>query len=70
MRSILLVGSTDAMARRIHAALGDGVRERLRLWTQPIAETGGIDAALWTRPAVVVLGPGLVDRVLRGVDHL
>jgi pilus assembly protein CpaE len=64
MRSILLVGSTDAMARRIHAVLGDGVRERLRLWTQPIAEPGGIDAALWTRPAVVVLGPGLVDKVL------
>lgn len=52
------------MARRIHAVLGEGVRERLRLWTQPIAETGGIDAVLWTRPAVVVLGPGLVDKVL------
>jgi pilus assembly protein CpaE len=64
MRPILLVGATDAIARKIQGALAEGVRERLRLWTQPVAETGGIDAVLWTRPAVVVLGPGLVDKVL------
>jgi len=64
MRPILLVGSTDAIVRKVQGALAEGVKERLRLWTQPVAETGGIDAVLWTRPAVVVLGPGLVDKVL------
>ncbi len=64
MRPILLVGSTDAVARKVQGALVEGVRERLRLWTQPVADTGGIEAVLWTRPAVVVLGPGLVDKVL------
>ncbi len=64
MRPILLVGSTDAVARKVQGALAEGVRERLRLWTQPVTDTGGIDAVLWTRPAVVVLGPGLVDKVL------
>ncbi|HEX5630682.1 MAG TPA: P-loop NTPase [Acidimicrobiia bacterium] len=64
MRPILLVGSTDAVARKVQGALAEGVRERLRLWTQPVTDSGGIDAVLWTRPAVVVLGPGLVDKVL------
>jgi pilus assembly protein CpaE len=64
MRPILLVGATDAIARKIQGALAEGVKERLRLWTQPVAETGGMDAVLWSRPAVVVLGPGLVDKVL------
>jgi pilus assembly protein CpaE len=64
MRPILLVGATDAAARRVQGALVEGVRERLRLWTQPVTDAGGIDAVLWTRPAVIVLGPGLVDKVL------
>ena len=63
MRPILLVGSTDAMARRIHAAAAEGLRDRVRLWTQPITDAGGIEALLQARPAVVILGPGLVDKV-------
>ena len=70
MRPILLVGSTDAVARKVQGALAEGVRERLRLWTQPVTDTGGIDAVLWSRPAVVVLGPGLVDKVLLRLARL
>lgn len=72
MRPILLVGTTDGFARRFHAALGEDVRERVRLWPHQVAEPGGLEAILAARPVVLVLGPGLVDevslRIARQVD--
>jgi len=66
MRPIILAGSTDIFARKVYAAVGDEMRERLRLWNRHLAEPGGLDALLETEPAVVVLGPGLVDQVSLG----
>lgn len=72
MRPILLVGSTDAFARRFYGALGEDVRGRVRLWPHQIAEPGGIEAILASRPVLLVVGPGLVDsvalRLARQVD--
>ena len=63
MRPIILAGSTDPFARKVYEAIGDDLRDRVRLWTQHLAEPGGLEALLDTQPAVVVLGPGLVDEV-------
>jgi pilus assembly protein CpaE len=63
MRRILLVGTTEAFARRFFAAVGDKVREEVRLWPDQVAEVGGIDSLLNARPIVIVIGPGLVDEV-------
>lgn len=63
MRPIILAGTTDPFARKVYAAVGDGVRERLRLWSNHLAEPGGLEALLDSEPAVVILGPGLVDEV-------
>ena len=61
MRPIILAGSTDPFARKVYEAIDDDMRERLRLWTQHLAESGGLDALLEAQPAVIILGPGLVD---------
>ena len=63
MRPIILAGTTDPFARKVYEAIGDDMRDRVRLWTRHLAEPGGLDALLDTHPAVVVLGPGLVDEV-------
>ena len=63
MRPIILAGSTDPFARKVYEAIGDDLRDRVRLWTQHLADPGGLEALLDTQPAVVVLGPGLVDEV-------
>ncbi len=61
MRPIVLAGSTDPFARKVYEAIDDDMRDRLRLWTQHLAEPGGLEALLDSQPAVVMLGPGLVD---------
>ena len=66
MRPIILAGSTDIFARKVYAAVCDEMRERLRLWNRHLAEPGGLDALLESEPAVVILGPGLVDQVSLG----
>ncbi len=63
MRPIILAGTTDPFARKVYEAIGDDLRDRVRLWTRHLAEPGGLEALLETQPAVVVLGPGLVDEV-------
>lgn len=63
MRPILLAGTTDAFARQLYEALPETLRAEVRLWPEPVAESGGLDAALQSNPAVLVLGPGLVDGV-------
>ncbi len=63
MRPIVLAGSTDAFARKVYEAVGDDMRDRLRLWNRHLAEPGGLEALLETQPAVAILGPGLVDAV-------
>lgn len=72
MRPILLVGTTDAFARRFNAAMGEDIRDRVRLWQHQVVEPGGLDSILAARPVVLVLGPGLVDevslRIARQVD--
>ena len=66
MRPIVLAGSTDAFARKVHEAVDEDMRGRLRLWTRHLAEPGGLKALLDIHPAVVILGPGLVDEVSLG----
>jgi pilus assembly protein CpaE len=63
MRPILLAGTTDAFARRMYGAVDEALRERVRLWSAPLAESGGLESLLQANPAVVVIGPGLVDAV-------
>jgi pilus assembly protein CpaE len=63
MRPIILVGTTEPFARRVQAALTAELREQLRLWPHQVAEPGGLDAILDADPAVLIIGPGLVDEV-------
>ena len=63
MRPVLISGTTDAFARTLYAAVDEPLRERVRLWSAPPTETGGLEALLQANPAVVVLGPALVDNV-------
>jgi len=63
MRPILLIGTTDAFARRFYAAMDESVRDRVRLWQQHITEPGAIEAVMAARPVVAVIGPALVDQV-------
>ncbi len=69
MRPIILAGSTDPFARKVYEAIGDDLRERVRLWTRHLAEPGGLEALLDAQPAVVVLGPGIVDEVSLRFAH-
>ncbi|HSM00956.1 MAG TPA: P-loop NTPase [Acidimicrobiia bacterium] len=63
MRPVLITGTTDAFARRMYAAVDEVTRERVRLWSAPPTESGGLDSLLQANPAVVVIGPALVDSV-------
>lgn len=63
MRPVLITGTTDAFARRLYAAVDETLRERVRLWSAPPTETGGLESLLQASPAVVVIGPALVDAV-------
>jgi pilus assembly protein CpaE len=63
MRPILLAGTTDAFARRLYGAVDEALRDRVRLWSAPPTESGGLEVMLQANPAVVVIGPGLVDSV-------
>ncbi|WKZ82603.1 MAG: AAA family ATPase [Acidimicrobiia bacterium] len=63
MRPILLAGSTDAFARAFYGAVDEALRDRVKLWPHPLADVGALDAALKANPAVLVLGPALVDQV-------
>ena len=63
MRPVLITGTTDAFARRLYAAVDEPLRERVRLWSAPPTESGGLDSLLQASPAVVVIGPALVDAV-------
>jgi pilus assembly protein CpaE len=63
MRPILIAGTTDAFARRLFGAVDEAIRDRVRLWSAPLADTGGLESLLQANPAVVVIGPGLVDNV-------
>jgi len=67
MRPILLAGTTDAFARTFYNALGDELRERVKVWPHPPAETGALEIALSVNPVVLVLGPSLVDKVAFGL---
>ncbi|MDP2622253.1 MAG: AAA family ATPase [Actinomycetota bacterium] len=63
MRPILLAGTTDAFARRLYGAVDEALRDRVRLWSAPPTESGGLESMLQANPALVVIGPGLVDSV-------
>lgn len=63
MRPVLITGTTDAFGRRLYAAVDETLRERVRLWSAPATESGGLDSLLQANPAVVVIGPALVDAV-------
>ena len=59
MRPILLAGTTDEFARRLNAAVDEGLRDRVRLWPHSLTAFGAVEAALEVDPVVVVIGPGL-----------
>jgi len=63
MRPVLLSGTTDAFARRLYGAVDEALRERVRLWSAPPTESGGLESLMQANPAVVILGPALVDSV-------
>ncbi len=63
MRPILLIGTTDAFARRFYAAVDESIRDRVRLWQQHVTEPGAIDALVAAKPVVAIVGPALVDQV-------
>lgn len=63
MRPILLAGTTDAFARKLYQAMEGELRERVRLWPDPVADAGSLEAALKSNPLVLVIGPGIVDEV-------
>lgn len=63
MRPVLITGTTDAFARRMYSAVDEELKGRVRLWSAPPTESGGLDSLLQANPAVVVIGPALVDSV-------
>lgn len=63
MRPILLAGTTDSFARLVYSAVDEALQERVRLWPDPIAAFGAVDAALATNPVVVVIGPSVIETV-------
>jgi pilus assembly protein CpaE len=63
MRPILLAGTTDGFARLLHSAVDEGLKDRVRLWPEPIAAFGAVENALATNPVVMVIGPSVIETV-------
>jgi pilus assembly protein CpaE len=63
MRKILLTGTTEAFARKLYAAVDESVQERVRLWSASPEDAAGLESLLRAEPALIVIGPALVDTV-------